>query len=193
MPLDGGTRSQKLTFGEMRETGVSRVIVFCSDYRCSHSTRLSANRWTGHLGLSDIEPQFVCQACGKRGADVRPLFEQARVGTRMTAWMCDQWLWDGPTPRPSGNGSERKFQPAFLVGSTSSSRASMVASSWIRKSRPPVYSARSQTHAPRSWATHAPSGLRYRYGEGTARLRKLRRGCRNWRLDLDWGWRQAAL
>jgi hypothetical protein len=24
--------------------------------------------------LSDIEPRFVCQACGKRGADVRPNF-----------------------------------------------------------------------------------------------------------------------
>ena len=26
------------------------------------------------MRLSDIEPRFVCQACGKRGADVRPNF-----------------------------------------------------------------------------------------------------------------------
>ena len=26
------------------------------------------------LRLSDIEDQFVCKACGKRGADVRPDF-----------------------------------------------------------------------------------------------------------------------
>jgi hypothetical protein len=115
MPLDGGTRSQKLTFGEMRETGVSRVIVFCSDYRCSHSTRLSANRWTGHLGLSDIEPQFVCQECGKRGADVRPLFEQARVGTGMTAWICDQWLWGRPNAATEWQWL-RKEIPAGVLG-----------------------------------------------------------------------------
>jgi hypothetical protein len=24
--------------------------------------------------LSDVEPDFVCKACGKRGADVRPDF-----------------------------------------------------------------------------------------------------------------------
>jgi hypothetical protein len=26
------------------------------------------------LRLSDIEPRFICSACGKRGADVRPDF-----------------------------------------------------------------------------------------------------------------------
>jgi hypothetical protein len=25
--------------------------------------------------LSDIEPRFPCQACGQRGADIRPDFE----------------------------------------------------------------------------------------------------------------------
>jgi hypothetical protein len=28
--------------------------------------------------LSDIEPQFVCNACGRRGADVRPDFNWAK-------------------------------------------------------------------------------------------------------------------
>jgi hypothetical protein len=65
-------REQKITFGEMRASGVFRIDVFCSDYRCSHSTRLSADRWPDHMRLSDIEPQCVCKACGKRGADVRP-------------------------------------------------------------------------------------------------------------------------
>jgi hypothetical protein len=31
--------------------------------------------------LSDIEPRFVCKACGKRDADVRPHFEPATIGT----------------------------------------------------------------------------------------------------------------
>jgi hypothetical protein len=30
--------------------------------------------WPDDLRLSDLEPRFVCAACGKRGADVRPDF-----------------------------------------------------------------------------------------------------------------------
>jgi hypothetical protein len=71
-------RDQKIPFGEMRESGVFGVVVFCSDYRCSHSTALPADRWPDHIRLSDIEPQFVCKVCGKRGADVRPDYQGAR-------------------------------------------------------------------------------------------------------------------
>jgi hypothetical protein len=39
------------------------------------------DRWADHVRLSDLEPLFVCQVCGHRGADVRPLFEPARMGT----------------------------------------------------------------------------------------------------------------
>jgi hypothetical protein len=46
----------------------------CSDYRCSHSIAVSANQWPDDLRLSDIEHRFLCEACGKRGADVRPDF-----------------------------------------------------------------------------------------------------------------------
>jgi hypothetical protein len=38
----------------------------------SHS--VSADRWPGELRLSNLEPRFICRACGKRGADVRPEF-----------------------------------------------------------------------------------------------------------------------
>lgn len=71
-------REQKITFGEMRESGVYNVVVFCSDYRCAHSVNLPADRWPDHVRLSDIEAQFVCSACGKRGADVRPDYYGAR-------------------------------------------------------------------------------------------------------------------
>jgi hypothetical protein len=72
------SREQKITFGEMRQMGVFGVVVFCSDYRCSHSTTLPADRWSDHVRLSDVEPQFVCKACGKRGADVRPNFSYTK-------------------------------------------------------------------------------------------------------------------
>jgi hypothetical protein len=75
-------RPQKITFGEMRSSGgPTGILVYCADYCCSHSIEMSAARWGDDVRLSDIEPRFVCQACGKRGADVRPLFEPARMGT----------------------------------------------------------------------------------------------------------------
>jgi hypothetical protein len=33
------TRQQKITFGEMRESGVDRVLIYCSDHKCSHSSK----------------------------------------------------------------------------------------------------------------------------------------------------------
>jgi hypothetical protein len=35
--------------------------------------------WPDHVRLPDIEPSFTCSACGKRGAEVRPAFAQARM------------------------------------------------------------------------------------------------------------------
>jgi hypothetical protein len=58
----------------MREMGVRGLLIYCADYRCSHSTAISGDRWPDDVRLSDIEPQFTCQACGQRGADVRPHF-----------------------------------------------------------------------------------------------------------------------
>ena len=72
------SREQKITFEEMRASGFFRIDVFCSDYRCSHSTRLSADSWPDHVRLSDIESLFICKACGKRGADIRPDYQRAR-------------------------------------------------------------------------------------------------------------------
>ena len=35
-------RPQKITFGEMREMGVRGLLIYCSDYKCSHWTKISA-------------------------------------------------------------------------------------------------------------------------------------------------------
>jgi hypothetical protein len=76
-------RPTKITFAEMREMGVRGVLVYCADYHCSHSLALSADRWPDDLRLSNIEPRFVCRACGKRGAEVRPDFNwKGRDGLR---------------------------------------------------------------------------------------------------------------
>jgi hypothetical protein len=77
--------NQKITFAEMRSAGVRGILIYCSDCRCSHWTRLDADRWPDDVRLSDIEPLFTCQACGQRGADVRPNFsweEETRRATK---------------------------------------------------------------------------------------------------------------
>ncbi len=58
----------------MRESGVRGVLIYCSDYKCSHSIAIRADKWADDVRLSDLEPRFLCQACGKRGADIRPDF-----------------------------------------------------------------------------------------------------------------------
>jgi hypothetical protein len=69
---------QKITFAEMRASGVHGVLMYCSDYRCSHHVAVLADQWPDDVRLSDLEPRFVCSACGKRGADVRPDFNWDR-------------------------------------------------------------------------------------------------------------------
>jgi hypothetical protein len=70
-------RPQKITFAQMRSSGVRGILVYCSDYRCSHSVALRADRWADDVRLSDIEPRFVCKVCGKGGADVPAGFQLA--------------------------------------------------------------------------------------------------------------------
>lgn len=79
-----GRRPQKITFAEMRSQGEEyRLIIFCGGVKCSHNTVVADDpeRWPGHVRLSDIEPKFVCTACGHRGAIVRPQPPPPRMGT----------------------------------------------------------------------------------------------------------------
>jgi hypothetical protein len=71
-------RPQKITFAEMREQGVRGIVVYCADFHCSHSLAISGDPWPDDVRLSDLELRFVCKACGKCGADVRPDFSWNR-------------------------------------------------------------------------------------------------------------------
>jgi hypothetical protein len=51
--------------------------LYCSDYKCSHNVAMSADQWPDDVRLSDLEPLFVCQACGLKGAEVRADFNWA--------------------------------------------------------------------------------------------------------------------
>jgi hypothetical protein len=57
----------------MRAMGVRGILVYC---HCGHHIALDADRWRDDVRLSDLEPRFICQGCGSRGADVRPDFER---------------------------------------------------------------------------------------------------------------------
>ena len=53
---------QKITFAEMRDMGIRGLLVYCADYRCSHSIAISGDGWPDDVRLSDIEPRFICQS-----------------------------------------------------------------------------------------------------------------------------------
>src|ERR1700687_3654247 len=55
-------RQQKITLGEMRASGVRGLLIYCSEYRCSHSTAISGDRWPDDVRLSELENAFSrCQ------------------------------------------------------------------------------------------------------------------------------------
>jgi hypothetical protein len=61
--------------------GPRRLLIYCGDYKCAHSVVVDADQWGDDFCLFDLEPKFTCRVCGHRGADVRPLFEPAPMGT----------------------------------------------------------------------------------------------------------------
>jgi hypothetical protein len=77
--MPAAARPRKITFAELRDMGVRGILIYFADYHCSHCVAISGDQWPDDVRLSDIEPRFVCQACGKRGADVRPDFNWDKV------------------------------------------------------------------------------------------------------------------
>jgi hypothetical protein len=79
--FDGGMpepTGQKITFAEMRAAGVRGLLIYCSDYRCSHWKAISGDRWPDSVRLSDLEPLFVCQVCGDCAARSLPRLTRSR-------------------------------------------------------------------------------------------------------------------
>ena len=74
---------QKITFGEMRETGKRGLLVYCRDYKCNHFIKIppaEADKWPDDLRISDLEPRFVCTVCGQRGAMIRGDTSSPKMG-----------------------------------------------------------------------------------------------------------------
>jgi hypothetical protein len=81
MSHDQKITDQKITLGQIRQSGAFRLHVVCGDYKCGHSVVIDTDCWPNSLRLSDLEFLFVCTACGHRGAEVRPDFGRTRGST----------------------------------------------------------------------------------------------------------------
>jgi hypothetical protein len=64
-------------------SGVRGLLIYCSD--CSHWTAISGGQWPDDVRLSDLERKITCQACGRRGADIRPHFDWEQEARRTNA------------------------------------------------------------------------------------------------------------
>jgi hypothetical protein len=74
-----------------RNTRKRGLLIYCADYRCSHSVAVMADRWADDVRLLGIEDRFICTARGKRGADVRQDFnwDRKRTGGMGYRWRCE--------------------------------------------------------------------------------------------------------
>ena len=62
----------------MRAAGIRGLLICCNDYRCSHSIAVNADQWPDETRLSDLEKQFTCSVCGRKGAELGRI----SIGTR---------------------------------------------------------------------------------------------------------------
>jgi hypothetical protein len=89
-------RQKKITFGEMRQAGVDRVLIYCADYKCSHSIEMYAGQWTDDVRVSDIEPRFTCHASESAAPKSGP------IGIRSTPMREKGWSTPQATRRFRG-------------------------------------------------------------------------------------------
>jgi hypothetical protein len=80
-------RPVKITFGEMRSGGgPTGILVYCADYRCSHSIEMSAEQWPDdvrlfHAALIRLRPDDKSSASiGHRSAPIQRSFEDGSCG-----------------------------------------------------------------------------------------------------------------
>jgi hypothetical protein len=70
----------------MRDQGVRGILIYCSDYKCSHSIAISADQWPDTSGFPISSRGSLCTACGKQGADVRPDFNWNKKPVKMMGY-----------------------------------------------------------------------------------------------------------
>ena len=84
--MSGFDRPQKITFGEMREMGVRGLLIYCADYRCSHSIAISGDAWPDDARLSDIEERFTCRGLRQARCRCAAGFQRGKTATPMMGY-----------------------------------------------------------------------------------------------------------
>jgi hypothetical protein len=75
------SRPRKISFGEMRAMGVRGVLIYCTDYRCSHTIAVMADHWADEIvGLRRVS--FVAHVASKVPTTSGP----TSTGTPPAAW-----------------------------------------------------------------------------------------------------------
>jgi hypothetical protein len=74
------SRSQsptEITLAEMRAAGVRGLLIYCSDYHCSHWTAISGDRWPDEVHWSrDLRARLaagVVRMYGRIGSWLKPM------------------------------------------------------------------------------------------------------------------------
>jgi hypothetical protein len=67
---------KKITLGEMRAAGVRGLLIYCSDYHCSHWTAISGDRWPDDVRLDDAIELVPAAFLEEKTAGCRGCFYQ---------------------------------------------------------------------------------------------------------------------
>ena len=73
------TYPQKITFGEMRESGVRDVLIFCRDHRCSHNVEVNADGWADDVAYPTSSRGLSAHTAANAVPNRR--FPQSKMGT----------------------------------------------------------------------------------------------------------------
>ena len=73
---------QKITFGEMRASGIRDVLIYCRDHHCSHHMEISAGRWGDQVRLSDGPASSAAPAASAARTCGRSFWKRGSVPIR---------------------------------------------------------------------------------------------------------------
>lgn len=65
-------RPQKITFAQMRTSGVPGLLIYCADYRCSHSIAISATHGLTMRGCPTSSRSSPAPRAASAGPTYRP-------------------------------------------------------------------------------------------------------------------------
>ena len=59
---------EKIRLGQMRESGIRGLLIYCRNHKCNHHVVISADHWADQVRLSDLDLQFVSSSSAARAA-----------------------------------------------------------------------------------------------------------------------------